>query len=170
MLRQSGLCRARVLLAQETSRAEWLNVAAIACAAADRLHISVDGWPSFKHFNRGPQHFIVAGVAGPLWVTSDPNLLSIIIRPYRDFIVDVACIWHDRPARLCDLVFTSEHNDIWFHTAGWVATWKAIERGAQTYLGLPPHRHLAFMAAHPGLNAQRASNGERVGPPFGLRP
>ena len=64
----------------------------------DRLYISVDGPPSFKHFNRGPQQFIAAGFAGPLWVPSDPTLNSIIIRPYRCLGVSVACIWHDRPA------------------------------------------------------------------------
>ena len=125
----------------------------------------MDGWPSFKHFHKSLQQFVAVGFAGPLWLPSDPSLLPIIVRPYRDLEVAAVCIWHDRPARVCDVGFITEHNIVWVDTVGWPTTWKCMEKRAQAFLGLPPHREIVFFAG-----AHEPSMRQHVGPSFGLHP
>ena len=101
-------------------------------------------------------------------------------------------------ARTCTVILSSESNVNWDETVGWYSTWRNLERVAQMYLGLPPHRHIVFTVCASAraledradrgdrsertqsrggrccggpskVSAHEPCNRDRVGPTFGLR-
>ena len=61
----------------------------------ERLYISINGWPSFKHFYKSAIQFEVLAFAGFVWLPVDHNVAPIIIREFRDMEVEVRCIAFD---------------------------------------------------------------------------
>ena len=62
-------------------------------APEDRLYISLNGWPGFKHFCKSAIQFVAPPFSGFVWLPVDHEGEPIIIREFRDMEVEVRCAW-----------------------------------------------------------------------------